>query len=44
MLLKTAAAVRNPRIALAKAARLYLNWHNGFSYDFHKNGEGQLIR
>lgn len=44
MFRKTTAAFSNPRVTLAKAARLYLNWQNGFSYDFHKNGEEQLIR
>ena len=44
MILKIAAAIRNPRVAVAKVARRYLNWSNGFSYDFYKNGEEQLIR
>ena len=40
---KMAKAIKNPKEALARLATKYLDYYNGFSYDFEKNGESDLI-
>lgn len=40
---KLAKAIKNPKEALARLATKYLYYYNGFSYDFEKNGESDLI-
>jgi FkbM family methyltransferase len=35
--------ITNPRAAIARKAARYLDSYNGFSYDFNKNGEKDLI-
>jgi len=42
--MKLSKAIKNPKAALARIAEKYLNFYNGFSYDFSKNGEEDLIR
>jgi FkbM family methyltransferase len=37
-------AMKNPARSAAVLARWYLDWYNGFSYNFEKNGELFLIR
>jgi len=36
--------VFSPKLTLARLATRYLNFYNGFSYDFEKNGEKDLVR
>ena len=41
--MKNSKSFRNPKAAIARLAEKYLNFYNGFSYNFTKNGEEDLI-
>lgn len=36
--------MRNPKTILYRLAKRYIRWHDGFSYDFSKNGEEWLLK